>query len=99
MNFHRAVEMLGFRQKSYQQAFSGSSMHLVLVDLAKYSNAFNTELEHLTSDQLREMNGRRQIFFRILNHLKLSPSDLEQVYQPAIIHAARRIQTTGENDE
>jgi hypothetical protein len=94
MILDRAAQLLGFRQQTYQSAFNGSAMQLVLVDLAKFARAYDADLDGLSHDQLMAMHGRRQMFFRIVKHLKLSPAELEQVYQPALVHAARRIQTT-----
>ena len=88
-----ALEKLGFRQKSYQQAFgiAGSPSNLALIDLADFCCAFRADVAGLSNDQLREMNGRRQAFFRIWNHLHLSNAEMEQVYRPAIVRAATRL--------
>lgn len=84
----QAAEKLGFRQKTYQTAFVGSAMQLVLVDLAQYAQAFDADLPDATP----RMQGRRDVFFRIFNHLKLSPFELEQVYGPAVAQTAARLQ-------
>lgn len=97
--YQEALQKLGFRQKSYQSAFAGSAMQLVLVDLAKYSHAFDADVMGQSHDNLLVMHGRRQMFFRILTHLKLSQAEMEHVYQPALVSAARRIQTTQGADE
>jgi hypothetical protein len=87
-----AAEKLGFRQKAYQAVFAGSMLQLVLVDLAKYSNAFEADAENVSDATLRRLQGRRDVFFRIVRHLKLSPLEIEQVYAPALMQAAARLQ-------
>ena len=94
-----AIQRLGFRKQSYQTAFGGSSMQMVLVDLAKFSRAFDADIEGISHDALLMMHGRRQMFFRILTHLKLSQAELEQVYQPALVQAAARLQRSQGVDE
>lgn len=97
--YQLALQKLGFRQQSYRDAFAGSAMQLTLVDLAKYSGAFDADPHGMSDAMLREMIGRRQMFFRILTHLKLSQSEMEQVYQPALVHAARRLQASNGDSE
>jgi hypothetical protein len=92
--FRTVAEKLGYRQKAYQSVFGGSAMQMVLVDLAAYSKAFDADTDGLSHDALMAMHGRRQMFFRILNHMKLSPIEIEQVYRPALMQAAARLQRT-----
>lgn len=90
-----ALQKLGFRQRAYQATFGeGSPGHLTLVDLAVYAAAFVPDTEGLSAGQLREMHGRRQVFFRIYNHLKLAPTELEAVYRSALLRAASRLQSS-----
>lgn len=97
--FSRVSAMLGYRQRAYQETFAGSPRQHVLVDLAKFARAFDADLDGLSHDQLMTMHGRRQMFFRIVHHLKLSPTELEQVYQPALMQAAARLRTNQGADE
>lgn len=77
----RAVKSLGLRQRSYQGLFGeGSPGQHVLAELALYSRAFEPDTDGLNHDTLMTMHGRRQMFFMIVNHLKLSPNELEAVY-------------------
>jgi hypothetical protein len=69
--------------------------HSVLVDLADYAHAFAADPENLNNDQIREMHGRRQMFFRIFKHLKLTPPELESIARTALLHAAQRLQNKG----
>lgn len=89
----RALQKLGFRQRSYQQVFAqGSPGYLALLDLARYSRAFEPDTEGLSDGQIREMHGRRQMFFRIFINVKLSPAELEVVAGDAIVSVAARLQ-------
>lgn len=88
-----AIEKLGFRQKSYQHAFGieGSPANLALVDAADYACAFAADPQNLTDAQLREMHGRRQLFFRIWTHLRLNNAEMEIVCKGALLRAASRL--------
>lgn len=97
--YHAALQKLGFRAQSYQSVFAGSAMHLVMTDLAKFSGAFVTDPTGMTHDALMMMHGRRQMFFRIWNHLKLSPHELEEIARPALIAAAARLAPKETTDE
>lgn len=95
--YQSALHKLGFRQQAYQSAFSqGSNAHLVLVDLADYSNAFEADIDGISHDQLLTMHGRRQMFFRIINHLKLTQDEIETVYRSAVVRAASKLRRRGE---
>jgi len=95
-----ALQKLGFRQRAYQSAFGeGSPGHLVLVDLAAYANAFAPDTDGISHDMLMTMHGRRQMFFRIVNHLKLAPNEIEVVYRSVLMRTAARLQTTRGEDE
>ena len=93
MSLRKAIEKLGFRQKSYKMAFGvvGSPQYFALLDLADYCGAWVADPAGLSSDMLREMIGRRQAFFRIFNHLKLNQTEIETVYKGAIVRAAERL--------
>jgi hypothetical protein len=95
--YNAALQKLGIRQKAYQTAFGreGSAGFHVLVDLADYAHAFAADPENLTERQLWEMHGRRQMFFRIFKHIKLTPQELENVARSALQHAAMRLASKG----
>jgi hypothetical protein len=87
----RAVKTLGLRQKSYQNLFAeGGPNHHVLVELALYSNAYDADPDDINRDRLMMMHGRRQMFFHIVNHLKLSPNELEGLYLSIAARQAAR---------
>ena len=95
-----AAQKLGFRQSAYRQTFAdGSPANLVLVDLANFSRAFDADIDGVSHDGLMMIHGRRQVFFRIVKHLKLTPIELEYVYQPAMLAAAARLQRTNQGDD
>jgi len=98
MNLRRAIEKLGIRQKAYKSAFGvvGSPAYLALIDLADFCAAFQVDPFGLNHDGLMQMIGRRQAFFRVFNHLKLSPTELETVYRGAVLRAAERLADQGE---
>jgi hypothetical protein len=98
--FQTAAQKLGFRQKAYRQTFAeGSPANLVLVDLANFARAFDSDNADLDERALLRMSGRRDMFFRIIKHLKFSPSELEHIYRPAIMSAATRLQRSNPGDE
>lgn len=101
MTLRRAIEKLGFRQKSYQRAFGivGSPENLALLDLADYCCAWRGPPEGIGHDGLMQIAGRQQAFFRIFNHLKLKQTEMETVYKGAIIRAAERLNTEFKGDE
>jgi hypothetical protein len=93
--YDRAREMLGFRQRAYQTAFSeGTPAHLVLTDLAVFCRAFGGDVDGIDQNTLMTMHGRRQVFFRIIEHLKLSPLEIEAVYRSTLMRSAARLQTS-----
>lgn len=98
--YDRAAQMLGLRQRSYQSVFGeGGPAHSVLVDLAEYCGACNPDPDGIDRDKLMTMHGRRQAYFRIVNHLKLSPDEFEDVYRSVVLARARSMappQTEGD---
>ena len=93
MSLRRAIEKLGIRQRAYKQAFGivGSPQYLALLDMADYCGAWNGDSANMGHDMLMQMVGRRQAFFRIFNHLKLSQAEIETVYRGALLRAAERL--------
>lgn len=95
--YQRALQTLGLRQGAYHITFGvGTPGHNALVDLALYSNAFAADPEKVDHDTLMTMHGRRQAFFRIFKHVKLSPAELEAVARSALLNAAARLQNGAE---
>lgn len=97
MSYRELIEKLGFRQKAYQQAFGieGSPAYLAIIDLADYCGAFRADVGPLTNDQLREMNGRRQAFFRIWQNLKFNQREMEIVSKGVLLRHAENGKAQG----
>jgi len=87
----RAVKSLGLRQRAYQGLFGeGSPSHHILTELALYAKAFEPDTDGIGHDMLMTMHGRRQMFFHIVNHLKLSTNELEAIYISVATRSAQR---------
>lgn len=98
--FHVAAQKLGIRQQAYRATFGeGAPGHSVVVELATYCRAFDPDVDGMTHDQIMVMHGRRQVFFRILKQLRLSPHELEAISHNALLQAAARLQQMNKGDE
>jgi hypothetical protein len=63
------------RQQSYKQTFKGPVAEDVLRDLARFCRA-NASTFHEDARLHAVAEGRREVWLRIQNHLRLSPEDL-----------------------
>ena len=72
---------LGFRKQAYQQTFSVENRFNceVLSDLAKFCRA-EKSCFHPDPRVHAVLEGRREVFIRIANHLRLSTDDLCKIY-------------------
>ena len=92
-------------QKFYQSALSNDALALVMEDLAVYCNAFKPDVDNLSAHELMKMHGRRQVYFRIVDHLKLTPNEMEAVYrnvvtkQSFVAQRLQRLAALQEGDE
>lgn len=90
--FTKAFEFLRQRQRGYHLCFNSPAGQVVLQDLAKFCRAAET----CYNDDPRKhavLEGRREVFIRISDHLNLSS---EQIYG---LYAGRNVlQPTGDND-
>lgn len=77
----RAREWLRSRQLAYQRVFLGHGVDtdIVLKDLAKFCRAHEStfHVEHSASDRL---DGRREVWLRIQQHLQLTDQQLWDIY-------------------
>jgi hypothetical protein len=77
----RAREWLRSRQLAYQRVFLGHGIDtdIVLKDLAKFCRAHEStfHIEHSASDRL---DGRREVWLRIQQHLQLTDQQLWDIY-------------------
>ena len=76
----RAKQFLFGRQTAYRAVFNGPMSDVVLVDLAKFCRA-NESTHHPDPHVADMLAGRREVFLRIQQHLKLSSDDLWKLYQ------------------
>jgi hypothetical protein len=76
----RAKQFLFGRQTAYRAVFNGPMSDAVLVDLAKFCRA-NESTYHPDPRVAAQLDGRREVFLRIQQHLKLSSDDLWKLYQ------------------
>lgn len=74
-----ARKFLSGRQDAYRATFNAPSAYLVLRDLAKFCRAHESTFhpEHSMSDRL---DGRREVWLRIQQHLQLTPEQLWELY-------------------
>lgn len=63
------------RQSAYQTTFAGPVGELVLTDLAKFCRAYTTTF-HEDPRIAAMLDGRREVFLRIQQHLNLSNDQL-----------------------
>lgn len=77
----KAQEYLGFRKQAYQQVFQVENRYAreVLEDLAKFCRAHETTFNPDPRAHAL-LEGRREAFLRIQQHLQLSNEDLWKLY-------------------
>jgi len=67
------------RQDAYANTFRAPSAHLVLKDLARFCRANETTF-HPDARLHAVAEGRREVWLRIQEHVKLSPDTLWSLY-------------------
>ena len=75
----RTLEFLSRRKNSYRQTFGSPVGQEVLIDLAKFCRANETTFD-LDPRVHAAMEGRREVWLRITQHLNLSSEQLYQLY-------------------
>lgn len=89
----RASEHLGRRKANYQLTFSTPAGKLALKDLARFCRASETTFHPTQCARTHAMlEGRRQVYLRITEHLNFTPEELMVLYRAAVLD------TTGETD-
>jgi hypothetical protein len=85
-----ALEILTDRKRAYQLAFAGAAGEAVLLDLVPFCRANETCVVPGDRDRTYVLEGRREVWLRIRDHLDLSPEELVLKYtrpaQGAISH-------------
>jgi len=83
MTFSEAVEQakrwLFKRQYAYRATFKGPLAEEVLADLAVFCRASQSTF-HDNERVQSKLDGRREVFLRITEHLNLKPEDLWKLY-------------------
>lgn len=72
-------QLLARRREAYRQVFRGPLADTVLRDLAHFCRA-NESTFHDNERVQSKLDGRREVWLRIQDHLKLSPDQLWAIY-------------------
>lgn len=75
----RAKEYLTTRQQAYRIAFRGVTGERVLADLAKFCRA-HASTGHPDPYAAARLDGRREVWLRIQQHLNLSDEELWRLF-------------------
>ncbi len=75
----RKVTAMGARKRVYQLVFAAPAVHDVMIDLARFCRA-NETCFHEDPRKHAVLEGRREVWLRIQNHLGLSPEQLMALY-------------------
>lgn len=86
--WHKALEFMRLRKRSYQLQFATSDGRLWLDDLARFCRA-NEPCFDLNDRKHALLEGRREVWLRIQNHLGLTPEQLLVLYAGPEINAER----------
>lgn len=82
---HRTIEFLRRRSRGYGQTFMTGPGNIVLQDLAKFCRANETTFD--ADPRIHAvLEGRREVWLRIQQHLNLSPSQLYTLYNGGAIY-------------
>lgn len=75
----RARRWLFRRRGAYRDLFRGPNGDIVLLDLARFCRAHESTF-HTDPRVHANLEGRREVFLRIMHHLQLSEADLWKLY-------------------
>lgn len=96
----RLFDFLKRRRQAYMQTFGHNNFasQEVLIDLAKFCRANETTF-HPDPRVSAVLQGRHEVWLRIINHLHLSSEQLFALYNGNQFQAAtRKLSNEGEND-
>lgn len=68
------------RKRSYQSAFSTAPQQIALIDLASFCRANETCVVPGDRDRTLVLEGRREVWLRIQQHLNLTPEQLFMLF-------------------
>ena len=77
----RLLDYITGRKRAYQLTFGAPVAHDVMRDLAKFCRATETCF-HPDPRIHAALEGRREVWNRIQNHINLSPHELYRIYNP-----------------
>lgn len=80
--YYRIVDFLRGRRRNYQLVFGSPAGLEVLKDLARFCRVYDTTISSAGHTEMLE--GRRQVFLRITQHLNLSSEELAVLYRAHI---------------
>lgn len=80
--YEKARRWLQYRRWCYVQVFKGEYSTHVLADLARFCRA-NESTFHTDPRAHAVLEGRREVWLRIQQHLKLAPDQLWEIYTKA----------------
>jgi hypothetical protein len=80
MSIAKIKEFIGDRKNAYELTFEGIHGEAVLRDLAKFCRATQSTF-HKDERIHATLEGRREVFLRIMDHLKLTQDDLYKLYR------------------
>lgn len=83
--YQKTMDFLRLRKRAYQFTFGNPKDNEALKDLAKFARVGRTPF-HESQRKTDVLIGRQEMFFRIIEHLKLQPDELYDIYnQPSTI--------------
>ncbi len=77
--FNRVLDFLRLRKRAYQFAFGQPQHNEALKDLAKFCR-IGVAPYHAERRKTDILIGRQEVFYRIIDHLKLEPDQLYEIY-------------------
>jgi hypothetical protein len=81
----RVIDYVRGRKRTYQLAFKSPAGQQVLTDLAKFCRANDTTF-HSDPRLHAVLEGRREVWLRIANHLNLTTDQLYALYMGASVN-------------
>lgn len=87
-SFRRALDVISERQKAYQIAFLGKGVASMVEDLRKFCRADETCF-HPDPRVHAVLEGRREVWIRIQEHLTVDPTALVEKYNSGSVRVIR----------
>lgn len=85
------------RQTAYRKVFDGPWADVVLADLAEFCRATGSTF-HPDSRLASNLDGRREVWLRIMNHLNVSQEQLYELLAGQAQDQSMRLTGDGESD-